>query len=178
MRKNILGIVLRILLIAAIIIGLYQHFYIKDFRILVPDILYVSDQPRGMDYMRLHYKYHIATIVNVRSATEHMEKNWRNEELLWTKEHAVRYFEIPIDKENYFPDTERQNTFLAIMSNKEYQPILLHGASDDKRVAMLTAVWFRKKLGYTAEDTLIRIKKIIDDRPLTQQEIDFVKNLQ
>jgi hypothetical protein len=176
--KKYLGLILRILLVGFVFFLLFQHFYIKDFRILVPDILYVTGQPRGMDYMRLHYKYHIATIVNVRSATEHLEKNWRNEELLWTKEHAVRYFEIPIDKKNYFPDTEQQNTFLAIMSNKEYQPILLHGYGDDKRVAMLTAVWFRKKLGYTADDTLIRIKKIIDDRPLTQQEIDFVNTIQ
>jgi hypothetical protein len=178
MIKKYIGLLLRIALIIAIVILLVRHFHIRDFRVIVPDVLYVAGQPSGMDYMRLHYKYHIATIVNVRAATEHLDRNWRNEELLWTKEHAVQYFEIPLDKKNYFPDTEQQKAFLAVMNNREYQPILLHGSGDDERVAMLTAVWFRKKLGYTAQDTMTRVKKIVNDRPLTQQEIDFITTLQ
>jgi hypothetical protein len=178
MNKKTIGLILRILLVGMVVVLLFRNFYIKDFRIIAADMLYVSGQPRKMDYTRLLYKYHIAAIVNVRSPQEHQEKNWHNEELVWIRENAVPYFELPIDKENYFPDIQTQNSFLMIMNNKENLPVLLHGSGDDKRVAMLTAVWLRKKLGFTAEEALTRIKKIIDDRPLTQQEIDFVKNMQ
>jgi protein tyrosine/serine phosphatase len=178
MNKKNLGLILRILLVGMVVVLLFQHFYIKDFRIITPDVLYVSGQPRKMDFTRLLYKYHIAAIVNVRSTQEHQERNWRNEELVWMRENAVPYFELPIDKEHYFPDPQTQDKFLLIMNDKKNLPVLLHGYGDDKRVAMLTAVWLKKNQGQTTEETLAQIKKIIDDRPLTQQEIDFVRNLQ
>jgi protein tyrosine phosphatase (PTP) superfamily phosphohydrolase (DUF442 family) len=178
MNKKNIGLILRIALIIGIAVLLVRHFYIKDFRIILPDTLYVSGQPQKMDYTRLLYKYHIAAVVNVRSTQEHQEKNWHNEEVVWMRENAMPYFELPIDKENYFPDSQTRDTFLLIMNDKKNLPVLLHGASDDKRVAMLTAVWLKKNQGLTVEETLTQIKKIIDDRPLTQQEIDFVKNIQ
>jgi protein tyrosine/serine phosphatase len=163
-------------IIAAIL--LVSHFHIKDFCVIIPDVLYTSGQPRNMDYMRLLYKYHLSTIVNVRPATEHKEKNWRNEELVWTKEHAVKYVEIPFEKQNYLPNRQTQDAFFSIMGDKENLPVLLHGGGDDKRVAMLTAAWLRKKQGFSVEDALAQAKKIIDDRPLTQDEINFIRNLQ
>jgi protein tyrosine/serine phosphatase len=177
MKKKPSSSIIYIILIITLAIFLIRHFHIKDFCVMEPDILYTSGQPRGMDYTRLLYKYHISTIVNIRPALEHMEKNWHNEEVIWTKNNAVLYLEIPIEKNNYFPDEQTQNKFIAIMADKHNLPVLLHGSDDDKRVAMLAAVWLRKYQQLSAQETIIQVKKIIDDRPLTEQEIAFINNL-
>jgi len=55
----------------------------------------------------------------------------------------------------------------------------LHGGGgDDKRVAMLVAVWLRKNQRRTTEETFKMVKSIIDDRPLTAEENDFVNSLE
>lgn len=177
MKHNYFKPVLYIVIVALVITLLVRHFYIQDFRIITPQTLYVSGQPGGMDYTRLFFKYHISTIVNIRSSVEHLEKNWRNEEILETQKLAIQYVEIPIDKEHFLPDLQTQAQFLEIMSESKYLPVLLHGASDDKRAAMLVAVWARKLKGYSLEDTLVQVQKIIDDRPLTSEEMDFIKSL-
>jgi len=166
-----------ILLIVAAVIILVRHFHIMDFRIIRPGMLYTSGQPQGMDYTRLLYKYHIATIVNVRSPSEHRERNWHNEEITWTKSNGVKYIEMPIEKNHYFPDEQIQDQFLSIMANKDNLPILLHGSSDDKRVAMLTAAWLIKTQGYTVNQTFQTIGKICDDRPLNETDRNFVHQL-
>jgi hypothetical protein len=63
------------------------------------------------------------------------------------------------------------------MADKNNLPVLLHGSGDDKRVAMLVAVWLEKTKGFPVEETLQTIKKIIDDRELTDDEISFINNL-
>jgi len=177
MKKRPISSIIYSAIIIGVIVLVVRHFHIQDFCVIDPDTLYTSGQPRGMDYMRLLYKYHISTIVNVRLASEHRERNWHNEELTWTKENAVKYIELPIGKQDYFPDNQVQSNFISLMSNRENLPVLVHGSGDDKRVAMLTAAWLRKGQGLSAEDTIRQIKKIIDDRPLTEQEIDFITNL-
>ena len=156
---------------------LVRHFHIKDFCIIEPAVLYTSGQPRGMDYPRLLYRYHITTIVNIRSPSEHKEHNWYSEEIAWTRKNGVSYIEMPIEKSSYFPDEQIQDDFIAIMANKDVLPVLLHGSGDDERVAMLTAAWLRKSRGYTAEQTVGVIKKIIDNRELTKAEISFINHL-
>jgi protein tyrosine/serine phosphatase len=177
MKKRQFSSVIYFAIIIGVIILSIRHFHIPDFCHIVPETLYTSGQPRGMDYTRLLYKYQISTIVNVRSASEHREKNWHNEELSWTKENAVKYIELPIGKQDYFPNNQVHGEFLSLMNNRENLPVLLHGSGDDKRVAVLTAIWLRKGQGVSVEETIRQIKKIIDDRPLTEQEIDFVTNL-
>lgn len=177
MKRRFVSPAIYAAIIIAIAILAVRHFHIPDFRVIAPDTLYTSSQPRGMDYMRLLYKYHISTIVNVRFASEHREQNWYNEELTWTKEHAVQYVELSTEKRDCFPDNQVQSEFLSLMSNRENLPLLLHGSGDDTRVAMLTAAWLRKGQGLSAEETIERIKKIIDDRPLSKEEIDFISNL-
>jgi protein tyrosine/serine phosphatase len=163
-------------LIAAVVFGV-KHFHISDFRVIAPNTLYVSGQPRGMDYTRLLYKYHISTIVNVRFPSEHRNQNWYNEEMTWVRANAVRYVELPIDKKNYIPDEQTQNTFLELMSRRDNLPVLLHGSGDDERVALLAAAWLRKTRGCSPEETARQVRKIIEDRPLTKQEIDFITSL-
>jgi hypothetical protein len=63
------------------------------------------------------------------------------------------------------------------MADKNNLPVLLHGNGDDKRVAMLVAVWLKKNKGYSVEETIRTVKKIIDDRELTDDEISFIDNL-
>lgn len=63
------------------------------------------------------------------------------------------------------------------MANKDNLPVLLHGAGDDKRVAMLVAAWLEKAQNYSTEQTTAAVKKIIDDRPLTEQEKQFIEQL-
>jgi protein tyrosine/serine phosphatase len=176
-RKSPLYGFVFILAIAAAAILLVKHFHIADFRVVKPGVLYTSGQPHGMDYTRMLYRYHLATIVNIRPVSEHREQNWYNEEIIWTKNNGVNYIELPIEKKKYFPDKETQDKFLAIMADKNKLPVLLHGGSDDKRVAMLAAVWLEKGQGQSVEETTKIIRKIIDDRKLTEAEIEFIRNL-
>ena len=175
-KKTPAGLIIALLITAAAIL-LVRHFHIKNFHIVKLDILYTSGQPRGMDYTRLLYKYHIGTIVNVRSASEHRERNWYNEEITWTRTNGVKYIELPIEKSNYFPDKKTQDQFLAIMADRDNLPVLLHGSGGGKRVPMLTAAWLRRSQQYTVEETVKVIEKIIDDRKITEAESKFISRL-
>jgi protein tyrosine/serine phosphatase len=169
------GLIIALLVIAAVIL-LVRHFHIKNFNVVEPEVLYTSGQPRGMDYTRLLYKYHIATIVNVRCASEHRERNWHNEELSWVKNNGVTYRELPIDKANYLPDKLTQQEFLKIMSDKTNLPVFLHDNSGRERVSMLASVWLRKNRGYSVEDTVRFVEKI-KDQPVTTAERNFIESL-
>jgi protein tyrosine/serine phosphatase len=176
-KKQSLAALYIILVVTAAIILLVRHFHIKNFHVIEPDVLYTSGQPRGMDYTRLLYRYHIATIVNVRSASEHREKNWYNEEVIWVRNNGVKYIELPIEKAHYFPNKETQDQFLAIMADKNNLPVLLHDGSGKSRVAMLAAVWLIKTQGYTVEETAKVIEKINSDRKITEAENKFITQL-
>ena len=151
-KKSPTGLII-ILLITAAAVLLVRHFHIKRFRIIEQDVLYTSSQPRGMDYTRLLYKYHIATIVNVRSSFEHRERNWYNEEITWVRENSVEYVELPIDRKNYFPDEDTQDAFLE-----------------------LAAVWLIKGKGLSVEETLKKVKRFRRE-PLTEEETKFITQL-
>ena len=176
-KKQSLAALYIILVVLAAIILLVRHFHIKNFHVIEPDVFYTSGQPRGMDYTRLLYKYHIATIVNLRSASEHREKNWYNEEVTWVRNNGVKYIELPIEKVNYFPNKETQDQFLAVMADKDNLPVLLHDGSGEKRVSMLVSVWLRKTRGYGVEDTVRFVEKI-KGQPVTIAEREFIKSLQ
>jgi protein tyrosine phosphatase (PTP) superfamily phosphohydrolase (DUF442 family) len=176
-KKRLPTGLITILLIATAVVLLVKHFHIKDFCIIKPGVLYTSGQPRGMDYPRLLYKYHIATIVNIRPASEHRDQNWHSEEISWTKSNSVNYIEMPLEKGRFLPDKQTQEKFLAIMTDKNNLPTLLHGSSDDKRVAMLMAVWLQKNQRYTFEQTVKAVREIIGDKELTKDEITFITDL-
>jgi len=165
-------------MVAAIVIiavGLVRHFHIKNFHKIVPGVLYTSGQPRGMDYTRVFYKYHIATIVNVRQSIEHREDHWYNEELTWTRENGVKYVELPIDK-NQLPDISTQREFIRLMSDQSNLPVLLHDSNGRKRVAMLTAVWLVKSGKYSYTEALEVVEKI-KGQAATKEEKKFIEGL-
>ena len=178
-KKSPAALIVALLMIAAIIL-LVRHFHIKNFNVIEPEVLYTSGQPRRMDYTRLLYKYHIGTIVNIRCASEHREKNWYNEELTWVRSNGVKYVELPIDRSinraNYFPNENIQRKFLEIMADKDNLPVLLHGGSGRKRVSMLASVWLRKAQGYTVADTIEVVEKI-KESSITSEEKKFVEGL-
>ena len=174
-KKSPTGLII-ILLITAAAVLLVRHFHIKRFRIIEQDVLYTSSQPRGMDYTRLLYKYHIATIVNVRSSFEHRERNWYNEEITWVRENSVEYVELPIDRKNYFPDEETQDAFLDVMADRTKLPVLLHGSGGKRRTLMLAAVWLIKGKGLSVEETLKKVKRFRRE-PLTEEETKFITQL-
>ena len=174
-KQSPIGLII-ILLVTAAVFFLVGHFHIKNFHVVEPGTLYTSGQPRGMDYTRLLYKYHIATIVNVRSASEHRERNWFNEEITWAKNNGVRYIELPIRRDNYFPDKKTQEQFLNIMADKENLPVLLHGSGGRKRVPMLAAVWLIKSGSLSIEETVKVIEKI-NSRRVTKAESKFISDL-
>lgn len=176
-KKHSLNSLIIALLAAAAVILLVKHFHIKNFNIVEPEVLYTSGQPRGMDYVRLLYKYHIATIINLRSPAEHRERNWHNEELAWVKNNGVAYRELPADRTNYFPDKPTQQEFLQIMSDKTNLPVLLHDSSGRERVSMLASVWLRKTRRYSVEDTVRFVEKI-KGQPVTTAERSFIESLQ
>jgi protein tyrosine/serine phosphatase len=175
-KKQSLAALYIILIATAAVIFLVRHFHIKNFHIVEPDILYTSGQPRGMDYTRLLYRYHIASIINLRSQAEHRDRNWYNEEVTWVRNNGVKYIELPIEKADYFPNKETQGQFLAIMADKNNLPVLLHDGSGEKRVAMLASVWLRKVRGYNVEDTVRFVEKA-KGQPVTTAEKNFIEQL-
>ena len=175
-KQTLRGVIIILLIIAAAML-LFDHFHINNFRTIEPGVFYTSGQPGGMDYTRLLYNYHIATIVNIRPASEHREKNWHNEEIVSTRNNGINYIEMPIEKTSYFPDKQTQEQFLTVMANKSNLPVLLHGGRNDKRVAMLEAVWLVKSQKGTVEQTLKEVRRILEDRQPTEDEIKFIENL-
>ena len=175
-RRSPAGL-LTILLIVLAVILMVRHFHIKAFYIVKPGVLYTSGQPRGMDYFRLLYRYHIATIISVRPASEHREKNWRSEEITWARDNGVRYIELAVEKGRSFPNEQIQAQFLDLMANKDYLPVLLHGQGKDKRVATLTAAWLRKSQGCTVEQAVKVAEEIIKGRKLSEPEKKFLREL-
>jgi protein tyrosine/serine phosphatase len=175
-KKQSLAALYIILVAIAAIVFLVRHFHIKNFHVIEPDVLYTSGQPRGMDYTRLLYRYHIASIINLRSQAEHRDRNWYNEEVTWVRNNGVKYIELPIEKVNYFPNKETQDQFLAIMADKNNLPILLHDGSGENRVAMLASVWLRKVRGCNVEDT-VRFAEKLKNQPVTTAEITFIEQL-
>lgn len=165
-----------ILFVTAAAILLFRHFHIKNFHVIEPDVLYTCGQPRGMDYTRLLYKYHIGSIVNVRSASEHRERNWYNEEVTWVRNNGVNYFELPIEKNNYLPDQQIQDQFLAIMSDKVNLPVLVHDSNGRKRVSILAAVWAVKAKGFTAAEA-VELVENIKEQPVLDAEKNFIADL-
>jgi protein tyrosine/serine phosphatase len=175
-KKQSLAALYIILIAIAAIIFLVRHFHIKNFHIIEPDVLYTSGQPRGMDYTRLLYRYHIASIINLRSQAEHRDRNWYNEEVIWVRNNGVKYIEMPIEKANYYPSKETQDQFLAIMADRNNLPVLLHDGSGENRVAMLVSVWLRKVRSYNVEDTVRFVEKL-KGQPVTTAEKNFIEQL-
>ena len=170
---------LGILVILLVVIGLVKHFHIKNFNVVVPGVLYTSGQPRGMDYSRLLYKYHIGSIVNVRSPSEHRGHNWYNEEITWIRENAVKYFELPIEQQKQggrFPDSQTQIKFLEIMAEPGNLPVLIHGGSGRNRESTLAAVWLVGSEGYSVDEAVKVVEKI-EGRVVTGPEKKFLESL-
>lgn len=165
-----------IVLIAGAVFLLVRHFHIKHFNVIEPDVLYTSGQPRGMDYTRLLYKYHIGSIINIRSASEHRERHWHNEEVTWVRNNGVKYYELPIEKSNYLPDEQTRQQFLAIMADKANLPVLLHDSNGRKRVSILAAVWAIKANKYSAAEAIELVERI-KEQPALDTEKSFINSL-
>jgi protein tyrosine phosphatase (PTP) superfamily phosphohydrolase (DUF442 family) len=179
-KKSPLRAIITIAIIAGAAVLLVRSFQIPHLNCISPGVLYTSAQPRGMDYTRLLYKYHIATIVNLRSPAEHREQNWYSEEMTWVRSNGVKYVEMPLDKKvdspAHFPDANMQKQFLDIMADKGNLPVLIHDGKGEGRVAIFTAVWLAKGRQNTIEQVLANTVEIKEE-PLTEQETDFIRGL-
>jgi len=178
-KKNSIFGWLWLIIIILFVTVLVKHFHIKNFQAVQRGVLYTSGQPRGMDYTRLLYKYHIATFVNLRMSDEHREQNWYNEEVEWMKSNGVKYIEIPLEKNvssDDIPDMEECQRFLEIMNEKTGLPVLLHDNNGKKRVSYLAAVWMLKSGKFNLEQTKKKVEQI-KKTPLDEQEINFLKSL-
>ncbi len=179
-KKNPLRTIIAVAIIAAAIVLLVRHFSIKNFTIVSPGILYTSGQPKGMDYTRLLYKHHIATIINLRSPAEHREKNWHNEEITWVRSNGVKYIEMPLDRDPnspaQFPDANMQAQFLAIMADKLNLPVLIHDGSGERRPAMMAAVWLARA-GQLPPQQVVAAAEKIKREPLAESERNFILTL-
>jgi protein tyrosine/serine phosphatase len=179
-KKSPLRTIITIAIITGAIVLLVKNFRIPNFNCISPGILYTSAQPRGMDYTRLLYKYHIGTIINLRSSAEHREQNWYSEEITWIRSNGVKYFEFPlernIDSPDHFPDANMQQKFFDIMADKENLPVLVHDGKGEGRVAIIAAVWLAKGRQDTLEQVLAKAAKIKCGQ-LTEQETNFIRGL-
>ncbi len=161
------------------VIGLVRHFHIKNFNVIVPGVLYTSGQPRGMDYTRLLYKYHIATFINLRKIDEHRKDNWYAEEISWMRNKGAKYIELPMEKNvttDDIPDMDNCRKFLDIMSQSTNLPVLLHDSNGRKRVAYLAAVWMLKSGDFNLQQTIEKVEQI-EGKPLTEEERAFLQSL-
>ncbi len=178
--KSPLKPIATILLIAAACVLLVRHFHIKRFNIVTPGVLYTSGQPSGMDYTRLLYKYHIATIINLRSPAEHREKNWHSEEITWVRSNGVKYIEMPLERNikdpAHVPDANMQQQFLVIMADKENLPVLIHDGSGESRPAVMAAVWLAKGERQPLQQVLVSAEKINREQ-LGESERTFISSL-
>ncbi len=168
-----------LIIIVLFITGLVRDFHIRNFNVVKPRVLYTSGQPRGMDYTRLLYKYHIAAFVNLRMPDEHRERHWYNEEIVWMRDNGVKYIELPAGKRisiDEVGDTESCRQFLEIMSDKANLPVLLHDSSGKKRVARFAAIWMLKSGKFDLQETIDKAERI-QKRPLNEPEIEFLKSL-
>jgi len=168
-----------LIIIVLFVIMLVKHFHIKNFNVIERGILYTSGQPRGMDYTRLLYKYHIATFVNLRVPNEHREENWNVEEVEWMKSNGVKYVVLPIGKHitiDEIPDVEACQKFIDLLNDKTNRPVLLHDSSGKQRVAYLAAVWMLKSGRYDLNQTIKKVQQITK-KPLNEKEITFLKSL-
>jgi protein tyrosine/serine phosphatase len=179
-KKNPLLTFIIIAIIAGAIVMLVKSFRIKDLHVVSPGILYTSAQPRGMDYTRLLYKYHIGTIVNLRSPVEHREQNWYNEEINWVRSNGVKYIEMPLDRNveaaAHFPDANMQQQFLAIMADKKNLPVLIHDGKGEGRVAMMAAVWLIQTERLSPQQVIAAAENI-KESPLVESEKTFINSL-
>lgn len=178
-RKSPLKMPVIVAVLVIAVMGLVRHFHIKNFHRVVPGVLYTSGQPRGMDYTRLLYKYHIMTFVNVRQADEQREANWYNEEKAWVLKNGVNYVEMPIERGervDWFPSAVQQAEFLELMADENNLPVLIHGSSGKKRAAILAAVWLMKEKGYHI-DEVAKIVERINERPVSDVEMRFLGSL-
>ena len=179
-KKSPLRAIITIVIIVIAAVLLARSFQIPRLNVVSPGVLYTSGQPRGMDYTRLLYKYHIATIINLRSPAEHREQNWYNEEMTWVHSNGVKYVEMPLERNvndpAHFPDVNMQRKFLDIMADKENLPVLIHDGKGEARVAMLAAVWLVKDRQNTIERVLANTVEIKEE-PLTERETSFIRGL-
>jgi len=179
-KKSPLRTVIITAIIVIAVIMLVKSFWIPEFNCIAPGILYTSGQPRGMDYTRLLYKYHIATIINLRSPAEHREQNWYNEEMAWVHNNGVKYFEVPLERNvndpAHFPDSNMQQKFLELMTVKDNIPVLVHDGRGEGRVAIFAAVWLAKEQRLPLEQVLAKVA-YVKGQPLTEQEKTFVRSL-
>jgi protein tyrosine/serine phosphatase len=179
-KKSPIRAVIIILLITAGIVLLVRDFRIDHLYTVCPGTLYTSGQPRGMDYTRLLYKYHIRTIINLRAPTEHREHNWYHEETTWTRDNGIKYVEMPLGKnihdDIHFPDADMQQRFLGIMADKTNLPVLVHDGRGKSRVATFAAVWLAKD-GKNSVEQVLKTAEKIKTEPLIAKETEFIRGL-
>ena len=179
MKKQKILAIIYIVVIVMVAAELKDHFEIRNFHVIEPGKLYTSGQPRGMDYNRLLYKYHIGTFINLRNEAEHRDHNWHNEEIIWMRSNGVNYIQLPVGKyepANGFPDEQTQKKFLEIMADNSNLPVLIHDGSGEERAPRLAAVWMIKSGKYSLEDTVKKVEKI-KKQPLNEKEINFLKTI-
>ena len=178
-KKSPLRAIITIAIIAAAAVLLVRSFQIPNLNCISPGVLYTSAQPRDMDYTRLLYKYHISTIINLRSSTEHREQNWYSEEITWVRINDVKYVEMPLDRNvnnpAHFPDANMQKQFLDIMADRRNLPVLIHDGKGKGRVAILAAVWLAKSQQQPLEQLLA--DAVNKHGQLTEQETNFIHGL-
>ncbi len=173
--KSIVIIVLAVFVIT----GLVRHFHIKHFRVVEPGVFYISGQPRGMDYTRLLYKYHIGTFINVRSSAEHREQLWYNHEVTWMRQNGAKYIELPVPKAGpnaNFPDENTRRQFISVIRDPANRPVLLHCSNGTSRAPLFAAIYFVQIKGLTIEQTLTNVEKLKDEA-LSAGEIEFIRTL-
>jgi protein tyrosine/serine phosphatase len=178
-KKNPIIPLLWLTVIALGITGMVRHFHIKNFNVIQKGVLYTSGQPRGMDYTRLLYKYHIATFINLRVGSEHREENWYQEEAEWMKSSGVQYITLPISKRtpiDKVAESPEFQKFMEIMSDTTNRPVHIYDSSGRDRVSYFAALWMLKAGGFSLEETVKKIGKL-QKAPLDEKELAFLKSI-
>lgn len=144
-------------------VALVRHFHIRHFSEVREGALYRSGQPEGLDWARLNYRYHIHTVVNLRSRDERREGDWYEAEHQAADKYEQRLVELPMD--DPVPTGEQADSWLRIAADPANWPILVHCERGKDRTGTLIALYRMYLQGWTLKQAMDELVNVKGSRP-------------
>ena len=161
-----------IALTAGIVVLAVRHFHIKHFDTVRTDVLYRSGQPVGADWERLYYKYHIRTVVNLRSENERSQGDWYDIERQKAAEYGMTLIDLPMEPSTPAPEQARR--FLAAVTDRANWPVLVHCEVGRDRTGTLVALYRMQVQGWSLEQALADMGNH-DGHPDKPEIVEFLR---
>lgn len=132
-KKVILAYLAIIALIAAGLIYLYFH----DFRVVIPNQVYRSNELSRAEFISVIRHYDIRSVVNLRGK-QHAKSNWYRHEMQAMRITHVHHYDIPVKSES-LPSVKQLKSLVNILESAP-RPMLVHCASGVDRSGLAAAI--------------------------------------